>query len=81
MTALIDYARRVAMVADEAAVTAPPDLRGRARRDLATAIRALCRSPLSWADTAVLSGHARVLVLDDTFLLATPLYIEYEHHR
>jgi hypothetical protein len=88
-TALLDYARRLAALPDEAATGDPPRLAGtRGRRGEATsdddeatqqlnsAIWDMYDQRRHFSGYAVLSGHARVLAVND-FLLATPLYVEY----
>ena len=88
-TALLDYARRLAALPDEAATGDPPPLagiRGRrfgptsdddeATRQLNSAIWDMYDQRHRFSGYAVLSGHARVLAVDD-FLMATPLYVEY----
>lgn len=79
-TALLDYACRVARLPDEAAVTEPPGLGvpwNRYGAPFDYAIIYLFRSNFPWPGRAQLSGHARVLALDERFVLATPLYVEY----
>ena len=88
-TALLDYARRLAALPDEAAVADPPRLAGNlnmngdptsdddeAQGELMRAIGELYNPNISWTGHAVLAGHARVLAVGD-FVLATPLYVEY----
>lgn len=92
-TALLAYVRRTAALPlpDEAALADPPDVSGSldtrgtacadpqiVLRDIGYGIGALTWSPaITWSGSAALAGHARVLAVGPTFVLATPLYVEY----
>lgn len=87
MDALIDYARALAGLPDEAAVTefTPPLTRGSLRYALGFLTRVETQRDPGWVAGPVrLSGHARVLAVEPDpdgerppCVLATPLYVQY----
>jgi hypothetical protein len=87
MDALLDYARELAGLPDEAAVTefTPPPTRDSLRYALGFLTRVETQRDPGWAAGPVrLSGHARVLAVEPDpdgerppAVLATPLYVQY----
>jgi hypothetical protein len=87
MDALLDYARALAGLPDEAAVTefTPPRTRGSLRYALGFLTQVETQRDPGWATGPVrLSGHARVLAVEPDpdggrppCVLATPLYVQY----
>jgi hypothetical protein len=87
MDALLDYARALAGLPDEAAVTefTPPRTRGSLRYALGFLTHVETQRDPGWAAGPVrLSGHARVLAVEPdpdgerpACVLATPLYVQY----